>query len=362
MTRVSWRILSVISIPFFLLSTAGTHAQEEKDSKLLSLQDMIVRMQSSETTYSIEPLPADSVRPVALAALFPQQLARHDSPMVVETDDGIDVVPYPYDEYEIAKLSEAEEFFRKKEFDAARAIYQALLAERPKCYLAVSHIGDTYYFAGDAATALSYFDKAIAMNPADHQLHFFRGNALFNLERFDEAVDSYINTLVLYPRHRFSMDALEKIREYAGIELHESLFAPEALAEPTDDGVSIKLDKDAIGGSWFGYAVAKGFWLGEPAHRKEVTGSERLAWSSMAEREAISALISSYLIFKKEKGENDPAIEKIIEIANNGDLDKFMLYEMASRFDPHFALRQKKQVREWMHDYVATYLVVKKRR
>lgn len=329
---------------------------------MLSLPEIMQQMESSETTYSIEALPVDSVKPIALDVLFPQQLPRHPSPMVVETDDGIDVVPYPYDEYEIAKLTEAEEFFKKKEFDAAREVYQALLAERPKCYLAVSHIGDTYYFAGDAANALSYFDKAIAMNPADHQLHFFRGNALFNLERFDEAVDSYINTLVLYPRHRFSLDALEKIREYAGIELHESLFAPEALAELTDTGVYIKLDKDAIGSAWFGYAIAKGFWLGEPKHRKELIGDDRLTWSSSAEREAIAALLSAYTTFKDEKGKTDPAIEKIIEIADNGDLDKFMLYEMTSRFDPHFALRQGKQVREWMHDYVATYLVVKKRR
>lgn len=363
MTRASSRIPSVISIPLFLLSAAGTYAQQEDgDPKLLSLQDMMLQMQSSKTNYSIEPSMADSVDPVALDILFPQQLPRHLSPMVVETGEGIDIVPYPYDEYEIAKITEAEEFFKKKEFDAAREIYQALLVERPKCYLAVSHIGDTYYFAGDAASALAYFDRAIAMNPDDHQLHFFRGNALFNLDRFDEAVDSYINALVLYPRHRFSLDALKRIRSYAGIELHESLFAPRSLAQLTDEGVSIRLNKDAMGGAWLGYAIAKGFWLGEPEHRKELTGDEALGWSTVAEREAIAALVSSYAILKEEKGETDPEIEKLIEVIDNGDLTKFMLYEMGSRLDPHFALRQGKQVREWMHDYVATYLVVKKRR
>ena len=60
-------------------------------------------------------------------------------------------------------------------------------------------LGDKLMAAGDASTALHFYDKAIDLNNASWKAYLHRGDALMKLGERSYAMDDYKKVLQLYP-------------------------------------------------------------------------------------------------------------------------------------------------------------------
>jgi len=55
--------------------------------------------------------------------------------------------------------------------------------------------------------AVAFFDKALTINPANARASFFRGSALYDLGRVDEAVRAFVLTISIKPQGKWAEDA-----------------------------------------------------------------------------------------------------------------------------------------------------------
>lgn len=65
--------------------------------------------------------------------------------------------------------------------------------------------GRAAFERGQWEEALAFFDQAIAADAANHLLHSYRGDVLFRLRRFDEAIRSYERSYELSPSFVFAL-------------------------------------------------------------------------------------------------------------------------------------------------------------
>lgn len=81
----------------------------------------------------------------------------------------------------------------------AGTLYSATLRRNPDCWMAAYNLGNLRMKRGDLAAAVTFFDRAIALRPADADALTNRGAALRRLGRSTEAIDSYREALRLSP-------------------------------------------------------------------------------------------------------------------------------------------------------------------
>jgi tetratricopeptide (TPR) repeat protein len=81
----------------------------------------------------------------------------------------------------------------------AGTLYSATLRRNPDCWMAAYNLGNLRMKQGDLAAAVAFFDRAIALRPADADALTNRGAALRRLGRSKEAIDSYRKALRLSP-------------------------------------------------------------------------------------------------------------------------------------------------------------------
>ncbi len=112
--------------------------------------------------------------------------------------------------------------------------------------------------------AISSYDKAIAINPDDHEVWYNRGNSLDELQRYEEAIASYDKAIAINPddhevwyNRGLSLDELEKYEE--AIASYDKAIAinPDNHDAWNNRGVSLaKLQKDEEAIASYDKAVA----------------------------------------------------------------------------------------------------------
>lgn len=351
-------------ISALLVFTAlNLHAQSPEETKLkfLTPAEVFMAVEKSTTSYNISIIPSDSIEQVVASAMFPQVSQRMVFPVVEVKDGEHSPRPYEFDSLEFDMLTRAETDYQAKRYEQARSIYLEVAEKWPHSYPAVSHIGDTYYFSGDYATALRYYDSAIGLNPYDPQLYYYRGNALVRMGQLDNGIDSYIDALALLPHYPAVMNMLKSMAEPVGLELHDGLFHPGACARRDGEDIAVGLHEGSSANGWIIYGLAKGLWLGEPEHRKKRLGREEYHWSSTEEQECLVATLAAYLQFKKDDEDiSDPNLDKLFEMSLDGHLLSYVLYEIGYRMDPNIMLRTDDDVRKKVREYVSRYVVIRK--
>jgi tetratricopeptide (TPR) repeat protein len=73
----------------------------------------------------------------------------------------------------------------------AQLVWEDVLRQDPRHLLALQGLGVVYLLEGDPALAMIYFDAASYFNPEDPTLHLYRGMALEEMDRFEEAAAEY---------------------------------------------------------------------------------------------------------------------------------------------------------------------------
>src|SRR5215467_5787690 len=247
--------------------------------KLLTLSEMKKRMEASTTTsYVIQDLSAlkDVNMKDALGLLYPQMVAPVANAQVEVVGGKRRVVAAPCGPAE-KKIEEAEGPLQRKEFAVARKLYDEAIELAPACYVAHAYRGDADLFAGDAVSALRRYDRALALNPDDASVHFFRSNALRQLGRTQEMKTELRWATALRPRNPTVLQVINRTAGGLGLRVEDVGVNLWGFARKEGDSVGIYFDEKQV--AWLGYALCKGFWLGDPDHRRELTGSTEIGFT-----------------------------------------------------------------------------------
>jgi predicted O-linked N-acetylglucosamine transferase (SPINDLY family) len=98
-------------------------------------------------------------------------------------------------------LQSASEHHAAGQFSEAEDLYRQILQHNPSHVVALHLLGMIACQRGDGAAALELLDRIIKINPADAEAYCSRGNALYLLQRYEEATESYGKAIELNPDH-----------------------------------------------------------------------------------------------------------------------------------------------------------------
>src|SRR6267142_1145781 len=108
--------------------------------------------------------------------------------------------PAPAGSAEVASLlAQAVAFHQAGLLAEAERLYRRILQVRRRHFDALHLLGVIYAQRGDNAEAVRQFDTAVKIVPGSAVAHGNRGDALKELNRFDEALASYDKAFALKP-------------------------------------------------------------------------------------------------------------------------------------------------------------------
>jgi tetratricopeptide (TPR) repeat protein len=324
--------------------------------RYLSPSEIAKRLEASEVSYRVEG--KDSPPGGWGDPLWPQRVQAVEFPRVVVENGERVVREWPENPEARKLLDEAEPLFQAKKYEEAGKLYARATEVCPDCYMAWNFRGDAAYFAGDAATGLEHYRKAITLNPDDHRSWFFLGNALAKLGRFDEALDAWGMCLTLSPRYSVIRQFFQT-HSHLGLVIREDAIVPRGYAERVGEEISIQFDPNHDLG-WFAFANCKALWLGEPSHRKEMTGTTEEHFTSVEELECLGAALVVHED-QKARGKTDASdatLDRLFVIAKDGMLLEAVLFEVATRVHPQIVLTLDDTVRQRLKAYVLKHVLV----
>ena len=258
-------------------------------------------------------------------------------PDIVEASDGSrSLFSYRLSAIAIKALEEAEPLFQARQYADALVIYRDASLRDPKCYVLYLSIGDSYLFSGNALAALESYEKAIELNPHDFHGYWFRGSALLELGKVDEARRAYARAVAMAPRNAALLAAINSRATRLGIRPIAEIFHPLAVARPEGDGFAIY----AVEGlHWWIYGLCKAVWQAEEGHRKDLTGRPEHRWTTTEELECTGNLLASYRTGREEeKVPAEAELDLLLRVLDSGDIGGFVNYEFGSQLSPDYAL------------------------
>ncbi|MFQ5876409.1 MAG: tetratricopeptide repeat protein [Acidobacteriota bacterium] len=317
-------------------------------------------MEKSETRYVFAT--ADELKDVApeeyADAFWPARGGELARPWVrVESGGRRELMEFPMDERAV-ELIAAEPHFNKKEYAEALGAFLGIAKAYPRCYQALSLAGSCYYFTGEHKKALKLYRKAIKVNPYDHRLYLYEGDALIRLGRARQARAAYVRGLALKPGHWSLMKNVKRLAGELGVKVHDERFVPRSFARREGDDVRIYISaSEDSAAHWITYAACKAVWIGEPDHRKAMMGDAEHNWTNQEEWECFVNLLGVYMD-RDDEVRAEPALDRLVRVLEDDLLDSFILYEIGSRILPNIILTVPDEQREEMERYVAKYVVM----
>lgn len=277
-------------------------------------------------------------------------------PKVVHQNGLITLEPWPRPKAVEGPMTKAEDAFQKQKYEEAAIWYRRTLALAPDYYIAHAYLGDTHLFGREGAReAIAEYDQAIAANPDDYRLYFFRATAHRHLFENEAMLADLRRSLVLKPRNAILIGALQRARGTMG-RAEPEVFVPRAFVRKEGDGVSIYADTERP--EWLAWAACKALWMVDEQHRQEMLGSTRHGWSTLEELECLGSLMTVYETRKaKGQGPSDDRLEVLHNIIIDGLAPAFVIYELGSRVDPQIVLRLDDSFRLMMARYVEKYVL-----
>lgn len=321
----------------------------------LSPAEIIRRMEASKVKYTVRPLEDCGVPETRIAAtLWPRRAPEYQFPVVSFEPNGqaaIRELTAPAEAFRFLQV--AEEPFQAKRWDEAAAAYERALAVDPRFVPALLYEGDTFLLRGRPEDALPFYARARQANPADHRGFYFAANALIAQGRVEDAVSFYAEALARRPRHESLRMGIESRLVKMGRRLRGDVVPFKGFARKTEQGVEICTRTTP---PWVAWSMCKGYWLGDADHRREMLGSDLPVFSTTEESECLLALLHGYDAVRANHP--DPDLEELREIALAGRLHDYVMIELATRLDPHAALRVRPEKRHFLVSYVLAHVLV----
>src|SRR5262249_19382064 len=167
------------------------------------------------------------------------------------------------------------------------------------------------------------------------------------------ALVDYAAALARRPRHSILRAGSEPRGKYLGRRLRSDVVQFEGFVRRGSEAVEICATPTP---AWIAWASCKAFWLGDAEHRRQMLGTEASVFSNVEELECLRALLQGYEQQRAERA--DPSLEELRDVARSGELDVLVLLELATRVDPHAALRVPARARPRLLRYVLRHVLV----
>lgn len=359
-TRVRWAAVAMVLVASVTMAADGAKRprKEAPQRPFMLPGDILRRLRQSPVELRISGI--ENLQDVARGRLadetWKQMVQPIEYPKVKHLNGLITLEPWPRPKAVEAPMAKAEDAFQKQNYTEAAVWYRRTLEVAPDFYIAHAYLGDTHLF-GDVGPrqAITEYDQAIAANPDDYRLYFFRATAHRHLFENEEMLADLRRSLVLKPRNAILIGALQRARGTMG-RAEPEVFVPRAFVRKEADAVSIYADTERP--EWLAWAACKALWMVDEQHRQEMLGSTRHGWSTLEELECLGSLMTVYETRKaKGQGPSDDRLEVLHDIIIDGLAPAFVIYELGSRVDPQIVLRLDGPFREMMSRYVEKYVL-----
>lgn len=252
------------------------------------------------------------------------------------------------------RLDVAEEAFRARRFKEAEEGYRSVLKRHPDHFPVQLVLGDALLFQGRSAEALAAYERAATLAPRSYSAWFFQASALLRLERFDEAADRYARALSLRPSWPSILQAIESNGRHIGRQVAPTILKPRARAYLDKDQIFVEADPNSF--AWMAHAVCKAMWLGETELRTRRVGTDTHGFTYLEEGECLGVLLNTHRNVREEQP--DPALDRALQIAEEGFLAELISYEILSRVVPMAIPVLDEAMLERLHTFVERYVLI----
>lgn len=355
--RLDPLVVALLALPLAASAEEGVKVKE-RAVEFHPAPYFLAAMEASSRVYEIR-LASDlgpSRRDAIADLLWPRAKEPYKPKVRSEPGGRYDVGPWPFPPEASEDWKRAERLYGEKEYEEALDLYREIAKSWPEHYLAVANVGDSQFFLRRYPEALEAYEEALALNPHDAALHLYRGHALVRLGRPEEARAAFVHGLTLSPGRSSLLSLLRKYADGLGVVVEEEPFEPKAFVEEAGDKLAVYVPERGTV-PWFAWAACKAVWLGEPDHRREMTGSTNHIWTSVEEVECLRVLVDAYVrTLDEPDGERFAALDRIRRIADDGLLEAFVLYEIGSRVFPHVTLVVPDGLKGRLTTYVERYV------
>jgi tetratricopeptide (TPR) repeat protein len=335
-----------------LIVTASSASRADPQPKLLGPQEIMARMKASGSHYNVS---TEALGSNPADVMWPMSDRWPESPVVVAEGPRNKVVARGCSADGHASITKVEADFQAKRYGVARTAYQALTQREPDCVRGWLYLGDSYFFEGNDKDALSAYEHAQALRPDDAPPYFFRGQTLARLGRRDEAVADFRKALSIHPHYSTLEALLSTGAKQLGVELQGG-FAPRVLVKGAPPTIEVDMQNDLPGPdgvAWMAYGLCKALWIGDEAHRRDMTGQPTHAFTFIEEKECLVNLVAMAMT----KGAKGPELVRLQAIAKAGLIDAFIVYELAARRQPTIALTLAPPQRALVERYVTEFVL-----
>ena len=350
-------LLTVICHPTWGSTESDTEpAPEANPVGRTTASQFLTWLTESERTYEIRKFEtdesaslADEWWPPTEGPLFPY--------IEIDANGSRTLSEYPCDPVTVKTLDSLEGLFQSRDYAAARSEYLKLADRDPDCYTIWSFVGDSLLFEPNPEAALPYYEKATDLNPWDYRSYFYQANTLFKLGRYPESIQLFREALQRRARPHSIVVALERIGAKLDVQLNDNALDPRVRIRQEPDKVVLEIDLNNP--HWLSWASCQAVWRHEPEYRKQRTGSyEEVILSSEQGVECLLVLLESYLVGLEDDLAKDPKLDRLLEIAEDGLLEEYWAYEIASRVVPDTLLLLPLEIGLEIDRYVTSYVLV----
>jgi tetratricopeptide (TPR) repeat protein len=328
---------------------------------LMDGAEMVELMKKSSTHYVVTEAGGKECSDVAIAEfpglMWPAKGGEIPTPTwAVDADGGSFVRPYQQSDAARTLFKQGEERFLESKYDEAIVFYRKALSISPHDYLALLALGDCAFRQGFLTDALELYQRAEAEDPADSRSYFFQATIFTAQGQVERALDAYADALVRSPRRVTLHQGIQARSKQLGVTIADERFHPLTLARRKGDTIQICIASPTP--HWIAYGLCKAIWLGEPDHRRALSGSTELRFDSTAEWECLANLLARYRAERKA-GETppEPELERLDAVVEANMSDEFILFELATRVVPQAALLVSSDTRRRLKAYVRRFVL-----
>ena len=298
-------------------------------------------------------------------------------PRITRVDSNVSLGEWTCSEDAEAHLVAAEVHFNARNYGAARAGYLEAVASDPQCYVAHSHIGDTFMQDDNDTMAIVHYNRAIELNPLDHKTFAYRGRAHLRQGEGMFALGDFRSSLTLRPHYWLTVAILENSPQFPVI-FNDLRLLPPVHIEPVDKK-TISVQKLERGHeSWIPYALCKAVWFGEglaTAEEEATMGRKALRrerkrrarareengtqFDYGEEFECVMLALENYMATKEGASStppteftSDPSLEALEKALRAGHTTEALLYGIAAQRFGQTMLMLGEELRQQMRTFV----------
>lgn len=256
-------------------------------------------------------------------------------------------------------MTEGEDAFSRRDFEAARRAYQRAIALDPHLYEASLFIGDTYFGQKEYPQARDWFARAVLINRDRDEALRYLGDAQMATGDMAAARNSYIDAFIAQPYMRQTWAKLVYWCKENWVVIGHPQIVPRELADEPDETKDTSRPGAVDDGRmhWRRYAETRAAWAGgrfKTTFPKEEDYRHSLAEEVDALRQVARGIAADVKAGKIKQPH--PSFAKLIRLDEEGLLEAYILFARADEGISHdyspYRTAHRGELRRYLSEYV----------